>query len=355
MSVNKQEKGVWIGILESALSSDAQPDNMFRANIYVCGVGGGGSNTVQRLSRIGVSGAQLVAVNTDAKHLNSLDSSIKRILIGGALTRGLGAGGFPEIGAKAAEYSRVDIEAAVKDCNLMFLAAGMGGGTGTGAAPIVADIAKKSGSVVIGIVTFPFSLERVRINVARKGVEELRKNVDTLIVIDNQRLVDVYPNLAIEQAFKLADEVTSRAVKGITETINAPSLINVDFADLKSIMSNGGLAMISVGEGSGTNKVKDVVKDTLEHKLLDVDYEDSKGILVHIRGGEDLTLGEANEIATELTALAAPNANVIWGARVDPAYNGRVEVIAIFTGVKSPQILGPKSGEESAGLGIGEL
>ncbi|MGC8652077.1 MAG: cell division protein FtsZ [Candidatus Micrarchaeia archaeon] len=341
--------------MESALSADAQGENLFKANIYVCGVGGGGSNTVQRLSRIGVSGAQLVAVNTDSKHLNSLDSTIRRILIGGALTRGLGAGGFPEIGAKAAEYSRVDLEAALKDCNLMFLAAGMGGGTGTGAAPIVADIAKKNGAIVIGIVTFPFSLERVRINVARKGIEELRKNVDTLIIIDNQRLVDIYPNLAIEQAFRLADEVTSRAVKGITETINAPSLINVDFADLKSIMSNGGLAMISVGEGAGTNKVKDAVRDTLEHKLLDVEYEGSKGILVHVRGGDDLTLGEANEIATQLTEQAAPNANVIWGARVDPAYNGKVEVIAIFTGVKSPQILGPAKEESPSDFGLGEL
>ncbi|MGC8669588.1 MAG: cell division protein FtsZ [Candidatus Micrarchaeia archaeon] len=344
-----------MGILDSALNSDTQNNGMFRANIYVCGVGGGGSNTIQRLSRMGVSGAQLIAVNTDSKHLNSLDNTIKRILIGGTLTRGLGAGGFPEIGTKAAEYSRVDLEAALKDCNLLFLTAGMGGGTGTGAAPVVADIAKRNGAVVIGVVTFPFSLERVRINVARKGIEELRKNVDTLIVIDNQRLVDVYPNLAIEQAFKLADEITSRAVKGITETINAPSLINVDFADLKSIMSNGGLAMISVGEGNGPNKVKDVVKDTLEHKLLDVEYEGSKGILIHIRGGEDLTLGEANEIAEMLTEQASPNANVIWGARIDPTYNGKVEVIAIFTDVKSPQIIGPKNENEQRDLGLGEL
>ncbi|MGC8647581.1 MAG: cell division protein FtsZ [Candidatus Micrarchaeia archaeon] len=337
------------------MSADNSGDNLFRANIYVCGVGGGGSNTVQRLSRIGVSGAQLIAINTDAKHLNSLDSTVKRVLIGGALTRGLGAGGFPEIGAKAAEYSRTDLEAALKDCNLLFLTAGMGGGTGTGAAPIVADIAKRNGAIVIGIVTFPFALERVRINVARKGIEELRKNVDTLIIIDNQRLVDVYPNLAIEQAFRLADEITSRAVKGITETINAPSLINVDFADLRSIMNNGGLAMISVGEGSGPDRVKGVVKDTLEHKLLDVDYEDSKGILIHIRGGEDLTLGEANEIAEMLSEQAAPNANVIWGARIDPAYNGKVEAIAIFTGVKSPQILGPQPESKSADFGLGEI
>lgn len=322
----------------------------------VCGVGGGGSNTIQRLCKMGVIGANLVAINTDAKHLNGLDPSIKRILIGGALTRGLGAGGFPDIGAKAAEYSRSDIDRALQGCNLLFITAGMGGGTGTGAAPVIADTAKRNGAIVIGIITFPFALERVRLQVAKKGIEELSKSCDTLIVIDNQRLVDVYPNLAIEQAFRVADEVASRAVKGIAETINAPSLINIDFADVRSIMSNGGIAMISVGEGKGTNKVSDVVNDTLRNKLLDVDYEGSTGILLHIRGGEDLTLGEANEIAGRLTAQASPSANVIWGARLDAAYNGRVEVIAIFTGVSSSQILsGRREEKEGADLGLGSM
>ncbi len=344
--------GVCIEIAESVEASE-NGEEVFRTNIAVCGVGGGGSNTVQRLSKIGVHGASLVALNTDGRHLGSLDASIRRILIGGALTRGLGAGGFPEMGAKAAEFSRHDIESALQDCNLLFVAAGMGGGTGTGAAPIVADIAKKNGSIVIGIVTFPFMLERVRINVAKKGIEELRKHVDTLIVIDNQRLVDVYPNLAIEQAFKVADEVASRAVRGITETINTPSLINIDFADIKNIMNNGGLAMISVGEGHGSNKVEDAVSNALKNKLLDVDYEGSTGILLHIRGGEDMTLGEANEVGRRLTEMSAPNANVIWGARIDPTYNGRIEVISIFTGVRSPQILGDESRREDSGNSFG--
>ena len=350
------DSGVCIEIAESVAATESG-EEIFRTNIAVCGVGGGGSNTVQRLSKIGVQGASLIAVNTDSRHLGSLDASIRRILIGGALTRGLGAGGFPEMGAKAAEYSRRDIEAALQDCNLLFVAAGMGGGTGTGAAPLVADIAKSNGGIVIGIVTFPFLLERVRISVARKGIEELRKHVDTLIVIDNQRLVDVYPNLAIEQAFKVADEVASRAVRGITETINTPSLINIDFADIRNIMNNGGLAMISVGEGRGNNKVEDVVSNTLKNKLLDVDYEGATGILLHIRGGEDMTLGEANEVGRRLTEMSAPNANVIWGARVDPTYNGRIEVIAIFTGVKSPQILGDEAGraDSSGALGLDTL
>jgi len=331
--------------------------DLFRAKIVVCGVGGGGSNTVERMSKVGITGTGLVAINTDAKQLNNMNPAINRVLIGGALTRGMGAGGFPEMGAKAADFSRGEIDRAIDGANMVFLTAGMGGGTGTGAAPVVAEMAKRGGAIVVGMVTFPFSLERVRIQVAKKGIEELRKTVDTLIVIDNQRLVDVYPNLAIEQAFKVADEVTLRAVKGIAETINTPSLINTDFADIRSIMSNGGLAMISVGEGKGNDRVKEVVASTLRNKLLDVDYEGATGILLHIRGGDDLTLGDANEIAAKLTSQASPNANVIWGARIDPAYNGRVEVIAIFTGVTSPNILSGTSGAKpnSGFSGIGDL
>ena len=331
-------------------------DDLFRARILVCGVGGGGSNTIQRLSKMNVQGAILIAVNTDAKHLNNMDATIKRILIGGPLTRGLGAGGFPDMGAKAAEYSKADLEGAIRDCNLLFLTAGMGGGTGTGAAPIIANAGKRTGAIVIGIVTFPFALERVRLETAKKGIEDLRKNCDTLIVIDNQRLVELYPNLSIDQAFRVADEVTSRAVRGISETINSPSLINIDFADIRNIMTNSGIAMISVGEGRGNNRVSDVVTNTLKNKLLDVDYEGANGVLLHIRGGEDLTLGEANEIGVRLSEQASPNANIIWGARIDPAYNGRVEVIAIFTGISSPQIISSKGeGPKESDYGLSPI
>lgn len=332
-------------LIEDALDSNGE-EGMFRAKIAVCGVGGGGSNTVQRISRLGIKGASLIAINTDSKHINSLDPSIRRVLIGGALTRGLGAGGFPEIGEKAAQYSKSDIDSVLNDYNLVFITAGMGGGTGTGAAPVAAESAKRNGSIVIGIVTFPFRLERVRLQVAMKGIEELRKNVDTLIVIDNQRLVELYPNLALEQAFKVADEVTARAVRGITETVNVPSFINLDFADVKNIMSGGGLAMISVGEGKGANKVEDVVEDTLRNKLLDVDYEGATSVLIHITGGNELTLGEANEIGRRLTEQTASTANVVWGARVDPTFTDKVEVIAIFTGVKSPSIFSRQEPEE---------
>ncbi len=345
-------------LVDSALNAATKPseDDLFTARIAVCGIGGGGSNTIQRLSRMGVKGATLMAINTDGKHLNTLDSSVRRVLIGGPLTKGLGAGGFPEVANKAAQYSRNELESMLDNYNLVFIAAGMGGGTGTGAAPVVAEIVKRTGAIVIGIVTFPFSLERVRIDVARRGIESLRKNIDTLIVIDNQRLVELYPNLALEQAFKVADEVTSRAVRGITETINTPSLINLDFSDVKAIMNSGGLAMISVGEGKGQSKVDDVIQDTLKNKLLDVDYEGATGVLIHITGGEDMTLGEANEVGRRLTDLTAPNANVLWGARIDPNYNGKIEVIAIFTGIKSPSVMGSAKGEqESTSYGLGEL
>ncbi len=344
-------------LVDSALSFNSSDADLFKARISVCGVGGGGSNTIQRLARSGIVGANLIAVNTDGKHLNTLDSSIKKILIGGALTRGLGAGGFPEMGAKAAEYSKSAIDDAIGDCNLMFVTAGMGGGTGSGAAPVIARLAKERGALVVGVVTFPFALERVRLKTAQKAINELKGYADTVIVIDNQRLFEVYKNMAMEQAFKIADEVAVRAVKGITESISSPGLINVDFADIKAIMSNRGLAMISVGEGSGPNKIDDVVKSTLRNKLLDVDYEGTTGIMLAIKGGEDLTLGDANQIATKLTEKAAPNANVIWGARIDPAYAGRVEVLGIFTGVKSPMILagGSPSKADSDSLGIDGL
>ncbi|MEM3781340.1 MAG: cell division protein FtsZ [Candidatus Micrarchaeaceae archaeon] len=328
-------------------------EELFKPRIAVVGVGGGGNNTVQRLSSMDIKGASLFAFNTDAKHLGMLNNNITKLILGKELTHGLGAGGFPEIGEKAAELSRNEVALLIRDANLVFLTAGMGGGTGTGAAPVVARSAKEAGAIVIGIVTMPFSLERVRLETAKKGVEKLRENVDTLVVIDNQRLVDLYPNLPIEKTFMLADEIAAKAVRGISETITQPSLINLDFADVRSIMSAGGLAMISVGEGHGSNKVSEVVENTLKNKLLDVDYSGATGVLIHIIGGPDLTLGEANEIGTKLTERISPNANVTWGARLDDTYEGKVEIIAIFTGVSGASVIGKK--EERQGLGLDSL
>ncbi len=328
----------------------------FKPRISVVGVGGGGNNTIHRLSTMEIKGAGLFAFNTDGKQLNMLNPNITRLMLGKQITHGLGAGGYPEVGEKAAELSRGDIELLVKDTNLAFLTAGMGGGTGTGAAPIVARVLKESGAIVVGVVTIPFALERVRLETARRGIDRLRHNLDTLIVIDNQRLVKLYPNLPIEKTFALADEITAKAVRGITEAITQPSLVNTDFADVRTIMRGGGLAMISVGEASGTNRVEEVVARTLKNKLLDVDYENATGILLHITGGTDMTLGEANTIGSKLTESASPNANVIWGARLDPSYNGKVEVIAIFTGVSGSSVLGNNESETAAsGMGFEQI
>ena len=322
---------------------------LFKPRIAVAGVGGGGNNTVHRLNSMDIKGAELFAFNTDGKQLGMLDPKINRVMLGKDLTRGLGAGGFPEIGEKAAELSRASIEELMYDKNLVFLTAGMGGGTGTGAAPVVARAAKDAGATVVGIVTIPFSLERVRLETARKGIAKLRENIDTLIIIDNQRLVTLYPNLPIEETFKLADEITAKAVKGITETITQPSMINIDFADIRNIMRVGGVSMISVGQGQGHEKVREVVSSTLNNKLLDVDYRNAKGVLLHISGGEDLTLGDANQIGSRLTETVSPDASITWGARLVPGMSGKVEVIGIFTGVSGASVLGslPKDSHET--------
>jgi cell division protein FtsZ len=312
--------------------------------IVVIGCGGAGNNSVNRLARIGINGAELIAINTDKQHLTLVHDSVKKLLIGQSVTRGLGAGGYPEVGAKSAEVSRAAIGQLLEDADLVFLTAGMGGGTGTGAAPIVADIAKEQGAIVVAMVTFPFLLERARLLKAEEGIDKLRKVTDTVIIIDNNRLVELVPNLPIEQAFNVADEVIARAVKGITETITVPSLINLDYADVRSIMNSGGVSVISVGESKGHRRVEEVVEDTLKNSLLDVDYRGATGALIHVTGGPDMTLGEVNEIGERLTEAIDPAAQVIWGARIVPEYEGKIEVIGIFTGVRSPHLRGASKG-----------
>ncbi len=348
-------------IVRNASSDQTQkshPKLIEGPRIVVMGCGGAGCNTLNRMARIGIAGAELIAVNTDKQHLTLVHDSVKKLLIGQSVTRGLGAGGFPDVGAKAAEVSRASISQALDGSDMLFITAGMGGGTGTGASPIVADIAKEQGAIVIAMVTYPFRLERARLNKADEGIAKLRKIADTVIIIDNNRLVELVPNLPIEQAFSVADEVTSRAVKGITETITTPSLINLDYADVRAIMTQGGVSVISVGEAKGHQRVEEVVEDTLRNSLLDVDYAGAKAALIHITGGPDMTLGEANEIGVRLTDSIDANATVIWGARINPEMEGKIEVIAIMTGVQSPHIKGPMSEklasreEDASELGI---
>jgi len=330
-------------LVKEALShkTDETKEELFETpRIVVSGIGGAGCNTVNRLARMGIRGAELIAFNTDKKHLNIISEGAKKVLIGGQLTRGLGAGGFPDVAMKAAEASRDEIVKLLHGTDLMFIAAGMGGGTGTGASPVIADVAKKEGALVVSMVSYPFVLERNRMKIADEGLEQLRKSSDTVVVIDNNRLVALVPNLPIDQAFAVADEITARAVRGITETITTSSLINLDFADVRSIMRGGGVSMIAVGEAKGSNRVRDVEKNTLKQRLLEVDYTGESGLLIHMNGGTDMTLGEANEIGELISQNVASNANVIWGARMDPAYEGKIEAIAIFTGIKSPYIVG---------------
>jgi cell division protein FtsZ len=316
--------------------------------IVVLGSGGGGNNTVNRLQHIGIEGAELIASNTDKQDLKKLDGNITKIMIGAKLMRGLGAGGFPELGEKAAEASRHELADLLANTHLLFLTAGMGGGTGTGSLPVIAEIAKEEGAIVVSIVTFPFGLERARLDKARSGIEKLRKVADTVIIIDNNKLVEYVPNLPLDKAFTVADEVVARAVKGITETIMEPSLVNLDFADIKAVLDRGEVAVISVGDGDGPDRVEKAVENTLKQPLLDVDYKDASGALIHITGGEDMTLGEANRVGELITRELRPDATVTWGARVNPALHDKIEVIAVITGVKSPNILGSKKASDEA-------
>ncbi|MCX6775643.1 MAG: cell division protein FtsZ [Candidatus Micrarchaeota archaeon] len=333
-------------LIESALRNtgklpeEQKCDNMDdKIRISVVGVGGAGCNTISRLAKMGIKSADTIAINTDYKHLQITEAD-KRLLIGKTITKGLGAGGFPEIAMKCAEASRDKLREALDGAELVFIVAGMGGGTGTGAAPVVAELAKEQGAITVAIVTYPFSLERARIQKAEWGLEQLKKNTDTVIVIDNNRLVSYVPNLPMNEAFAVADKVTARAVKGLADTIMFPSLVNIDFADIRAIMGNAGVSVISVGDGKGTDKVNSVVHNTLEHPLLDVDYAGARGALIHIAGGPQLTLGEVTQIGEGLTAAFDPNANVIWGARLSPEMGDAVVVTAIMTGITSPHVLG---------------
>jgi cell division protein FtsZ len=318
--------------------------------ISVIGVGGAGCNCVNRIHQSGIKSAKTLAVNTDGKHLNMIGSH-KKVLIGKTVTRGLGAGGDTSVAKKCAEIDREMLKKEIGENELVFLCAGMGGGTGGGAAPTMAQIAREQGSIVVAMVTYPFALERVRLRKAQESLQDLVKVCDTVVVIDNNRLASYVPNLPINKAFELADSITTRAVTGISDTIMFPSLINVDYADVQTVMRGGGLSMISLGKGAGHDKVNDVVKDTLEHPLLDVDYEGAKGCLVHLEGGSDLSLGDAISAGELLTQSFDENASVKIGARIDPSLQDSIRITAIITGVKSPYILGKKAIEPESGSG----
>lgn len=306
--------------------------------ILVMGVGGAGNNTVNRLMEINVAGAECIAINTDLQHLNAVHAH-QKILIGEKLTRGLGSGGNPDIGRAAIEESIGQVEKVLTDADIVFVTAGMGGGTGTGAAPIVAKLAREKGAIVIGVVTMPFKIEKGRIAYALKGLTEMQKECDTVIVIDNNKLMWLVPHLPINEAFRVGDQVLANMIKGITEVISMPSLINLDFADFKTIIKRGGVAIAGIGESNTPNRAEDAVQKALRMPLLDIDYSGANGALIHVSGDENLTIEEANRVGEIVTQMMSEDALVIWGARVDPSLAGTLKVTLIMTGVKSPYLL----------------
>ncbi|MBW2977144.1 cell division protein FtsZ [Candidatus Woesearchaeota archaeon] len=330
-------------LVENAIKASEQ--NKFegmdvgQANIRVIGIGGAGNNMVGWLYNKGIKGAEILACNTDQQHLNIIDAD-RKFLLGKGVTRGLGCGGFPEKGAEAAKESLQDLKQCLKESDMVFVCAGMGGGTGTGGAPIVAQIARDTGSIVIGTVTMPFKIERARVDKAEFGLQQLREVSDTVIVIDNNRLVSIAGNLPIQQAFAVANELIATMIKGIVETIAVPSLVNLDYADVKAIMKNGGVAAIGVGASDTNNRVDEAVKGALQNPLLDINYSGATGALIHVIGGPDMTLDEISKVGEMVTESLDQDANVIWGARVSDDMKGRLTVMTIITGVKSPWILG---------------
>jgi cell division protein FtsZ len=329
--------------LEEESRLQFKDDDLFGTpRITIVGCGGAGGNTITRLNKLGVKGAKTIAINTDKMALDLVEADHK-IIIGARLTRGLGAGGFPDIGNRAARESINEIEELIKDSDLVFITAGMGGGTGTGSAPVVAEIAKKHNAVVTCMVSTPFNVERARLIKADEGLDQLRVKADSTVVLDNNRLLEFVPNLPINQAFSVMDQMIAETVKGISETITVPSLINLDYADMKAIMDQGGLSVMLWGEAEEGAGVQEIVDEALNHPLLNVDYRGATGALVHITGGPNMSLKYVQEVAKSLTEDLDCYSNVILGARVMPEFEGKCRVMAIMTGVQSPNILGPKS------------
>jgi len=303
------------------------------ARIKVVGIGGGGSNAVNRMIEEGLAGIEFVAINTDAQAL-LLSNSPTRVRIGDKLTRGLGAGGDPEIGRKAAEESAEDLYEVLKGSDMVFIAAGIGGGTGTGAAPIIAQISKEVGALTIGVVTRPFTFEGAkRRQTAEDGIDELKEHVDTLIVIPNDRLLQIADKRAsLQEAFKLADDVLRQGIQGISELITVPGLINLDFADVRTIMSEGGAALMAVGYASGEERARVAAEQAISSNLLDITIDGARGILFNVTGGLDLSLFEVNQAAAIIKETAHPDVNLIFGAVIDPNMGDELRVTVIATG-----------------------
>ncbi len=313
-----------------------------RAKIKVIGCGGAGNNTLTRLAQLGIQGAETIAVNTDAQDLLYTEAD-KKILIGKKLTGGFGAGKNPKIGMEAAKETKEELKEALQGADMVFVACGLGGGTGTGCAPVIAEISKTSGALTIAVVTLPFKMEGKEIlKNAEEGLANLEKVVDTLIVIPNDRLFELVPDISLITAFKIADEILVNAVTGITHLVTRTGLVNLDFADVKAIMGGGGLSMIGLGESEADDRAVEAVEKALNSPLISVDVKDARGALINVMGGPDMTLRESKQIIEVVAKKLSPDAKIIWGAYIDKELKNTLRALVIVTGVKSPQIFSQK-------------
>ena len=323
-----------------------------RTNIKIIGCGGGGCNTVNRLAEAGIIGAELYAANTDAQHL-LMTRAPHKLLLGKRVTRGLGAGALPQVGEEAAREAEEDIKAALKDSDIVFVTCGLGGGTGTGAAPFVAKMAKELGALTIAICTYPFKAEGViRAENADWGLDRLRGVADTVIVIPNDKLIDLVPKLSLNAAFKVADEVLMRSIKGITEIVTKPGLVNLDFNDIKTVMKSGGVAMIGLGESDDEDRAVVAVTEAINSPLIELDVSEATAALVNVTGGADMSVKEAEEVAEIIQSKINENARIIWGAAVDESLDDTIRVMVVITGVKSKHIFGPSKDRKGRDLGL---
>ncbi|RLI98264.1 MAG: cell division protein FtsZ [Candidatus Aenigmatarchaeota archaeon] len=305
-----------------------------KTQIKVVGAGGAGNNTITRLMEVGIFGAETIAINTDAQDLLFTEAD-KKVLIGKELTGGLGAGADPKIGMEAAKESKDELKKVLQGADMIFLTCGLGGGTGTGSLPVIADISKKLGALTVAIVTLPFTMEgKQRMENARKGLKNLKDVVDTLIVIPNDRLLEIVPDVSLLTAFKICDEILVNAVKGITELVTKPGLVNLDFADVRAVMQDGGLAMIGMGESNTDNRAIEAVEKALNNPLLTVDIEGAKGALINVLGGPDITIREAQQIVEAVSTKLSPEAKIIWGAQIEKGLEDTLRALLIVTGVK---------------------
>ena len=327
----------------SKLDIDAELEALLaqqQTRIKVVGCGGGGNNTINRISEVGIKGAETIAINTDAQDL-LYTTADKKILIGRELTRGLGAGSNPRLGEDAAKEQEIEIKRAVENSDMVFITCGLGGGTGTGSAPVAAQLAKKMGALTVAVVTLPFTMEgNKRWENAQIGLEKLEQIVDTLIVIPNEKLLELCPDLPLHTAFKVADEILTNSVKGIAELVTRAGLVNLDFADIRAIMVNGGVAIIGVGEADSQDRAVEAVQKALDNPLLNVDIKGATGALINVAGGEDMTLDEARKVIDTVAQNLDEDAKIIWGAQIYKDLQKTIRVMLVITGVKSDQILG---------------